>query len=118
MDVSCRQLNIPACGNRAPQLKCALWNVSSTHWPTSPSLDLVLSNPHSVRILVITLCLWVAAAVMPGTKLQEHSGSDKAWVWSTMDFATEQQKMELFCLKLPASKCLSWHDISHTDTPY
>lgn len=40
--------------------------------------------------------------VMPGTKLQEHSGSDKAWVWSTMDFATEEQRMELFCLKLPS----------------
>ena len=39
---------------------------------------------------------------MPGTKLQEHSGSDKAWVWSTMDFATEEQRMELFCLKLPS----------------
>ena len=42
------------------------------------------------------------AAVMPGTKLQEHTGSDKAWVWSTMDFASEEQRMELFCLKLPS----------------
>ncbi len=41
-------------------------------------------------------------AVMPGTKLQEHTGSDKAWVWSTMDFASEEQRMELFCLKLPS----------------
>ena len=39
---------------------------------------------------------------MPGTKLQEHTGSDKAWVWSTMDFASEVQRMELFCLKLPS----------------
>ena len=39
---------------------------------------------------------------MPGTKLQEHTGSDKAWVWSTMDFASEEQRMELFCLKLPS----------------
>lgn len=37
--------------------------------------------------------------VMPGTKLQEHSGSDKAWVWSTVDFAEEEQKMELFCMR-------------------
>lgn len=37
--------------------------------------------------------------VMPGTKLQEHSGSDKAWVWSTIDFAEEEQKMELFCMR-------------------
>ena len=44
----------------------------------------------------------VFRVVMPGTKLQEHSGSDKAWVWSTMDFATEEHRMELFCLKLPS----------------
>lgn len=37
--------------------------------------------------------------IMPGTKLQEHSGSDKAWVWSTVDFAEEAQKMELFCMR-------------------
>ena len=42
-------------------------------------------------------------AVMPGTKLTEHIGSDKAWVWSTMDFASEVQKMELFCIRF-ASK--------------
>ena len=45
----------------------------------------------------------MCGAVMPGTKLQEHIGSDKAWVWSTMDFATETQKMELFCIRF-ASK--------------
>lgn len=38
-------------------------------------------------------------AVMPGTKLQEHTGSEKAWVYSTYDFADETQKMELFCLR-------------------
>ncbi|KAK9806292.1 hypothetical protein WJX72_008835 [[Myrmecia] bisecta] len=37
--------------------------------------------------------------VMPGTKLQEHSGNEKAWVWSTFDFADEEQKMELFCMR-------------------
>mmetsp|Transcript_13647 Transcript_13647/g.23986 ORF Transcript_13647/g.23986 Transcript_13647/m.23986 type:complete len:228 (-) Transcript_13647:337-1020(-) len=37
--------------------------------------------------------------VMPGVKLQEHSGNDKAWVWSTVDFAEESQKVELFCMR-------------------
>ncbi|KAG2487841.1 hypothetical protein HYH03_013558 [Edaphochlamys debaryana] len=37
--------------------------------------------------------------VMPGTKLQEHSGSDKAWVWSAVDFAEEKQKIELFAVR-------------------
>jgi hypothetical protein len=36
---------------------------------------------------------------MPNTKLQEHSGNDKAWVWSTVDFADEEQKSELFCMR-------------------
>lgn len=36
---------------------------------------------------------------MPGTKLQEHSGSEKAWVYSTVDFADEEQKPELFCFR-------------------
>ena len=49
------------------------------------------------------------AAVMPGTKLQEHTGSDKAWVWSTMDFASEEQRMELFCLKLPSPASKTKH---------
>ena len=38
-------------------------------------------------------------AVMPGTKLQEHTGSEKAWVYSTVDFADEEQKPELFCIR-------------------
>ncbi|EIE19563.1 RAN binding protein, RANBP1, partial [Coccomyxa subellipsoidea C-169] len=37
--------------------------------------------------------------VMPGTKLQEHSGSEKAWVYSTVDFADEEQRPELFCFR-------------------
>lgn len=36
---------------------------------------------------------------MPGTKLQEHSGSDKAWVWSAVDFAEGEQKIELFAIR-------------------
>ena len=37
--------------------------------------------------------------VMPGTKLAPHAGSDKAVVWSTVDFSEEEQKMEMFCLR-------------------
>ena len=69
-----------------------------------------------LSILFITLSLQfhmydaaMLAAVMPGTKLQEHTGSDKAWVWSTMDFASEQQRMELFCLKLPSPASKTKH---------
>jgi Ran-binding protein 1 len=37
--------------------------------------------------------------VMPGVKLQEHAGNDKAWVWSTVDFSEESQKVELFAVR-------------------
>ena len=30
---------------------------------------------------------------MPGTKIQEHGGSDKAMVWSCVDFADESQRV-------------------------
>lgn len=36
---------------------------------------------------------------MPGTKLQEHTGSDKAWVWSAVDFAEEKQEIQMFCVR-------------------
>ena len=55
---------------------------------------------HKLIVSGLDTCL--SFAVMPGTKLQEHTGSDKAWVWSTIDFASEEQRMELFCLKLPS----------------
>ncbi|GAB4818670.1 hypothetical protein N2152v2_005716 [Parachlorella kessleri] len=37
--------------------------------------------------------------VMPGSKVQEHGGSDKAMVWSCVDFADEEQRMEMFCIR-------------------
>lgn len=36
--------------------------------------------------------------VMPGTNLKPHSGSDKALVWSAVDFSGEQAT-ELFCIR-------------------
>ena len=48
---------------------------------------------------LMSQCLELVGAVLPGTKLQEHSGSEKAWVYSTVDFAEEEQKMETFCLR-------------------
>lgn len=37
--------------------------------------------------------------VMPGTSLKPHSGSDKALVWSAVDFSGEEQATELFCIR-------------------
>lgn len=36
---------------------------------------------------------------MPSLQLQEHSGNDKAWVWSTVDFSDGEQKVEMFCMR-------------------
>jgi hypothetical protein len=41
---------------------------------------------------------------MPGTQLQEHAGSDKAWVWSTVDFSEGEQKVELFCIRFGSTE--------------
>jgi len=37
--------------------------------------------------------------VMPGTELQEHQGQTKAWVYRTMDFAEEELRPEMFCIR-------------------
>jgi len=37
--------------------------------------------------------------IIPGTKIQEHSGNEKAVVFSCVDFADEVQKPELFCIR-------------------
>ena len=53
---------------------------------------------------------------MPGTKLQEHSGSEKAWVYTTVDFADEEQKPELFCMRFasPESERLRHFYLTHS----
>ena len=37
--------------------------------------------------------------VMPGTNLTEHAGTENSWVWSTWDFADEEQRYEMFAIK-------------------
>jgi hypothetical protein len=58
-------------------------------------MDTLFCSSHYKRIV----CNLLLVAVMPKTKLQEHSGSEKAWVWSAVDFADEVQKPELFCIR-------------------
>eukprot|EP00892_Ulva_mutabilis_P008602 jgi/Ulvmu1/6113/UM027_0091.1 len=37
--------------------------------------------------------------VVPGTKISTHGGNDKAWVWSALDFADGEQKMEMLAIR-------------------
>lgn len=64
----------------------------------------VLEHKENKRIRFLfrqekTLKIRANHIVMPGTKVQEHGGSDKAMVWSCVDFADEEQRMELFCIR-------------------
>ena len=36
---------------------------------------------------------------MPGTQIKTHGGNEKAWVWSCVDFADEEQKLEMFAIR-------------------
>eukprot|EP01023_Acetabularia_acetabulum_P051313 TRINITY_DN5656_c0_g2_i1.p1 TRINITY_DN5656_c0_g2~~TRINITY_DN5656_c0_g2_i1.p1 ORF type:complete len:294 (-),score=60.50 TRINITY_DN5656_c0_g2_i1:228-998(-) len=46
--------------------------------------------------------------IMPGTNLQNHAGSEKAIVWSAVDFADEEQKVELLCLRFGSEERASY----------
>lgn len=89
------------------ELKCKLYrfDADNNEWKER-GLGLVKLLQHKenkkVRLLMRqekTLKIRANHIVMPGTKLQEHSGSDKAWVWSAVDFAEGEQKIELFAIR-------------------
>lgn len=42
--------------------------------------------------------------IMPGTNVQEHSGNEKAVVFNCVDFADEEQKPELFCIRFASAE--------------
>jgi Ran-binding protein 1 len=87
--------------------KCKLYrfdNESSQWKERGTGLVKLLQHKATQRVRLLmredkTLKIRANHILMPGTKLQEHSGSEKAWVWSTVDFAEEQQRMELFCMR-------------------
>lgn len=89
------------------ELKCKLYrfDTNSNEWKER-GIGMVKMLQHKenqkVRLLMRqdkTLKIRANHIVMPNAKLQEHSGSDKAWVWSTVDFAEGEQKVELFCIR-------------------
>jgi hypothetical protein len=51
---------------------------------------------------------WSFPAVMPGTRMQEHSGNEKSIVWSAVDFADEEQRTEMFCARFASQERESW----------
>eukprot|EP00899_Mesostigma_viride_P011410 jgi/Mesvir1/2026/Mv16550-RA.1 len=64
----------------------------------------LLKNKKTGKIRLLmrrerTLKICANHFVNPLTELKEHAGSDKAWVWQTMDYADGEQKDELFTMK-------------------
>lgn len=89
------------------ELKCKLYrfDTGSNEWKER-GIGFVKLLQHKenkkIRLLMRqekTLKIRANHIVMPNAKLQEHTGSDKAWVWSTVDFADEEQRVELFCIR-------------------
>ncbi|GLI65292.1 hypothetical protein VaNZ11_008783 [Volvox africanus] len=89
------------------ELKCKLYRFDNENqeWKERGTGYIKLlqhKENKKVRLLMRqdkTLKIRANHIVMPGTKLQEHSGSEKAWVWSAVDFADETQKIELFAAR-------------------
>jgi Ran-binding protein 1 len=89
------------------ELKCKLYRyeASSNEWKER-GLGVVKLLKHKenskIRLLMRqekTLKIRANHIVMPSSKLQEHTGSDKAWVWSAVDYADGEHKVELFCIR-------------------
>ncbi|KAG7667363.1 hypothetical protein Ndes2526B_g04124 [Nannochloris sp. 'desiccata'] len=69
----------------------------------------LLKHKESSRIRFLmrqdkTLKIRANHVVMPGTKVQEHTGSEKAMVFSCVDFADEVQRPELFCIRFASAE--------------
>ena len=64
----------------------------------------ILKHKESGRIRLLmrqekTLKLCANHLIMPGTELKNHEGNEKAWVWSAPDYAEEEMKTEVFCIR-------------------
>eukprot|EP00873_Tetraselmis_striata_P004032 jgi/Tetstr1/424296/TSEL_014864.t1 len=89
------------------EIKCKLYRFDpdASEWKERGvgQLKLLENNDNKkIRLLMRqekTLKIRANHIVMPGTNLTEHSGSDKAWVYTTVDFAEEEMRSEMFCLR-------------------
>jgi len=89
------------------ELKCKLYRyeAGTNEWKER-GLGVIKLLKHKenqkIRLLMRqekTLKIRANHIVMPTSKLQEHTGSDKAWVWSAVDYADGEHKVELFCIR-------------------
>mmetsp|Transcript_18362 Transcript_18362/g.51459 ORF Transcript_18362/g.51459 Transcript_18362/m.51459 type:complete len:247 (-) Transcript_18362:233-973(-) len=93
--------------NQLLEMKCKLYRFDSdaSEWKErGVGYVRLLENKENNKIRLLmrqekTLKIRANHIVMPGTKLEEHSGSDKTWVYTTVDFAEEQLKSEMFAIR-------------------
>lgn len=69
----------------------------------------ILQHKENKRIRFLfrqekTLKIRANHIIMPGTKVQEHTGSEKSMVWSCVDFSDQVQTMELFCIRFASAE--------------
>lgn len=89
------------------EIKCKLYrfDTDASEWKERGVGHIkLLENKENKKIRLLmrqekTLKIRANHIVMPGTNLTEHSGSDKAWVYTTVDFADEEMRNEMFCIR-------------------
>jgi len=97
--------SVCVCGGHRRKCKLYRFDPDASEWKERGvgQLKLLENNDNKkIRLLMRqekTLKIRANHIVMPGTNLTEHSGSDKAWVYTTVDFAEEEMRSEMFCLR-------------------
>ncbi|GMH34053.1 hypothetical protein BSKO_01887 [Bryopsis sp. KO-2023] len=87
------------------ELKCKLYRFDNGEWKergVGPAKLLEHKETGKTRLLMRedkTLRVRANHMVLPTARLQSHEGNEKAWVFNTIDFADEEQKQEMFCIR-------------------
>ncbi|CAN1141578.1 Ran-binding protein 1 homolog c [Linum perenne] len=67
----------------------------------------LLKHKHTGKVRLVfrqsrTLKICANHLVISGTRVQEHPGNEKSCIWHATDFADEELKDELFCIRFPS----------------
>jgi len=86
--------------------RAKLWRFDANEWKERGNGDIkLLKHKESSKIRLLmrrekTLKICANHYILPTIELKEHSGSSRAWIWSTpADFADEEAKSEVFAIR-------------------
>lgn len=69
-------------------------------------------------VLDLKIHYWIYL-VAPGTNLSHHMDNEKAFVWSAMDYADEEPKAEMFCIRFGTVESMfAWIILKFIDLMY